>query len=75
MLEDAQYQAREAIVSVDHPVFGQVRMQNAFPKLSATPGAVRWPGPDLGAHTEAVLGEVLGLDEPALAALKSKGVI
>jgi formyl-CoA transferase len=75
MLEDAQYQAREAIVSVDHPVFGQVRMQNAFPKLSATPGAVRWPGPDLGAHTEAVLGAVLGLDEPALAALKSKGVI
>ena len=75
MLEDAQYQAREAIVSVDHPVFGQVRMQNAFPKLSATPGAVRWPGPDLGAHTETVLGEVLGLDEAALAALRSKGVI
>ena len=75
MLEDAQYQAREAIISVAHPVFGQVRMQNAFPKLSATPGAVRWPGPDLGTHTETVLGEVLGLDEAALAALRSKGVI
>jgi formyl-CoA transferase len=55
MLEDPQFAAREAIVSVEHPVFGPVKMQNAFPKLSATPGRVRWPGPTLGQHTEVVL--------------------
>ena len=75
MLEDPQFAAREAIATVDHPVFGKVRMQNVFPKLSETPGEVRWPGPALGEHTEAVLGERLGLDSGKLAALKSAGVI
>src|SRR6202012_1117333 len=56
MLEDAQYAARDSIVTVDHPVFGPIRMQNAFPKLSETPGAVRWPGPTLGEDTAAVRG-------------------
>jgi formyl-CoA transferase len=75
MLEDPQFAARESIVTVDHPVFGQVRMQNAFPKLSETPGEVRWPGPMLGEHTKAVLGQRLGLNSEQLAALKSAGVI
>ena len=75
MLEDPQFAAREAIVAVEHPVFGKVRMQNVFPKLSETPGEVRWPGPTLGEHTAAVLGERLGLPAEKLAALKSAGVI
>jgi formyl-CoA transferase len=75
MLEDAQYQAREAIVEVAHPVFGQVKMQNVFPKLSATPGRVRWPGPALGEHTEAVLREAAGCTPERIAALRTKGVI
>jgi formyl-CoA transferase len=75
MLEDPQYAAREAIVTVEHPVFGPIRMQNAFPKLSETPGAVRWPGPALGEHTEAVLTERLGLSAGKLAELKAAGVV
>ncbi|MFP5449742.1 MAG: CaiB/BaiF CoA transferase family protein [Alphaproteobacteria bacterium] len=75
MIEDPHFVAREAIVSVPHPVFGQVRMQNAFPKLSATPGKVRWPGPDLGAHTEEVLQAVAGLSAEAISGLRARGVI
>ena len=75
MLEDPQFAAREAIVTTEHPVFGPIRMQNVFPKLSETPGEVRWPGPALGEHTDAVLGERLGLSAERLAALKSAGVI
>src|ERR1700733_5378966 len=75
MLEDPQFAAREAIVTVDHPVFGPIRMQNAFPKLSETPGAVRWPGPALGEHTAAVLAEKLGLSAEKLAELKAAGVV
>ncbi|MDZ4321473.1 MAG: CaiB/BaiF CoA-transferase family protein [Phenylobacterium sp.] len=75
MIEDPHFTAREAIVSVPHPVFGQVRMQNAFPKLSATPGKVRWPGPDLGAHTDEVLKDVAGLSVEAIAGLRSRGVV
>ena len=75
MLSDPQYQAREAIVAVDHPVFGPVKMQNAFPRLSATPGSVRWPGPALGEHTDAVLREAAGLSPERIAALRAKGVV
>ncbi len=75
MLEDPQFAAREAIVSVDHPVFGSVRMQNAFPKLSATPGKVRWPGPALGQHTDEVLAARAGCSSQKLAELRAAGVI
>ncbi len=74
MLADPQFQARQAIVEADHPVFGKVKMQNTFPKMSETPGAVRWPGPRLGEHTEQVLG-ALGLTEDALTDLRDKGII
>jgi formyl-CoA transferase len=75
MLEDPQFAAREAFVTVPHEVFGQVRMQNAFPKLSATPGAVRWPGPKLGEHTDAVLAQRCGCTRGRLDALRAAGVI
>jgi formyl-CoA transferase len=75
MLEDPQFAAREDIVALPHPVFGQVRMQNAFPKLSATPGRVRWPGPELGEHTEAVLRSAAGCSSARIAELRAKGVI
>jgi len=75
MLADPQFAARESLVTVEHPVFGPVRMQNAFPKLSATPGAVRWPGPTLGQHTDEVLGERAGCTPDKLAALRASGVI
>jgi formyl-CoA transferase len=75
MLEDPQFRAREAIVTTEHPVFGKVRMQNAFPKLSRTPGAVRWPGPPLGAHTDEVLTARAGCSAERLADLRAAGVI
>ena len=73
MLEDPQFAARQSIVEVDHPVFGKVKMQNAFPKLSETPGSVRWPGPALGEHTREVL-EGLGIDASRLADLAARKV-
>jgi formyl-CoA transferase len=75
MLEDPQFAAREAIVAVDHPVFGPIRMQNAFPKLSATPGRVRWPGPALGEHTDEVLTARAGCSAARLEELRAMGVI
>ncbi|AYV45722.1 formyl-CoA transferase [Caulobacter flavus] len=75
MLADPQFQARESIVSVPHPVFGQVKMQNAFPRLTDTPGGVRWPGPTLGEHTQAVLTQVAGMTAEKVAELKARGVV
>lgn len=50
---DPHYRARDAIVEVDG-----VPMQGLVARLSATPGAIRWPGRPLGADTEAVLAEL-----------------
>ncbi len=42
---DAQYQARDMVLTLPHPAFGTVAMPGIVPALSETPGAVRWPGP------------------------------
>ena len=52
----------------------QVDFPGVVPKLSDTPGRTRWLGPALGAHTEAVLGE-LGFDADTVARLRRDGVI
>ena len=76
MLDDPHFQAREAIIGVAHPRWGEVKMQNVFPKLSATPGSVRRRAPEtIGQDNEAVYGELLGLDADALAALAERGII
>ncbi len=75
MMEDPQFAARNSIVEVNHPVFGPIKMQDAFPRLSATPGRVRWPGPPLGEHTEAVLLERAGCSAQRIDELRKAGVI
>ena len=61
MLEDPHFVARDAIVTVDHPQFGKLRMQNVAPRLSETPGGVRSPSPALGQHNEDVYLRLLGM--------------
>ncbi len=76
MLADAHFAAREAIVEVPHPAFGAVKMQNAFPKLSATPSGVRRPAPhEVGQDNAEVYGRELGLGQEELEALGAAGVI
>jgi len=75
MLADAHFRAREAIVTLLHPELGEFPMQNVVPKLSETPGAVRWVGPDLGEHTEEVLRAVLGFDDATIATLRAARTI
>jgi formyl-CoA transferase len=75
MFTDPHFAARNAIVTVPHPDFGQIPMQNVVPKLSATPGAVRTAGPALGEHNDRVWGELAGLDPAELARLRAAAVI
>lgn len=75
MLEDAHYAARDAIVSMDHPEFGDFKMHNIFPKMSETQGKVRWPGPTLGQHNNEIYAERLGLGEDTLSDYEEKGII
>jgi len=76
MLADPHFAAREAIIKMAHPRWGEVAMQNVFPKLSRTPGKVRSIAPQtVGQHNREVWGDVLGLDAAALADLAARGVI
>ena len=76
MLDDPHFAARGALVDVVSSRWGSVKMPNVTPKLSATPGHIRWAGPDkLGEHTDLVLGELLGLSESAISELRAKGIV
>jgi formyl-CoA transferase len=75
MLEDPHFAAREAIISVMHPQFGKLRMQNAAPKFSATPAGVRAPSPALGEHNDEIYLGMLGLERARYDALKAAKVI
>ena len=75
MLEDPHFAAREAIISLDHPRWGELKMQASFPKMSATPGSVRSIAPQrVGEHNEEVYG-ALGLSAADRAALAAEGAI
>jgi formyl-CoA transferase len=75
MLVDPHFQARDAIVTVPHPDFGELRMQNVAPKLSETPGSVRSPSPALGQHNDEIYLQLLGLSAARYGELKTARVI
>ena len=56
---DPHYAARDAIVDVDG-----VPMQGLIAKLSATPGAIRWPGRRLDADGSAIRADGVGRRRP-----------
>jgi formyl-CoA transferase len=75
MFTDPHFAARNAIVTVTHPDFGELPMQNVTPKLSVTPGTVRSAGPALGEHNDEIWGELVGLGPAELARLRAAAVI
>ena len=75
MLADPHFKAREALIELEHPRWGKLPMQNAFPKLSLTPGSVRRPAPQtVGQDNSEVYGD-LGLEQAELENLRAAGVI
>lgn len=75
MLADPHFAARQAICWVDAAGIGRMPMQQVFPRLSQTPGAIRWSGPELGQHNHDVFTGLLGLTDAELEELRQKGVI
>jgi len=75
MLSDPHFAAREAIVKLKHPDFGDFAMQNVFPRLSESPGSIRHIGPSLGQHNQEIYQALLGLRDDELSSLSSAGVI
>jgi len=75
MLKDPQFAARNAIVTVSHPQFGELKMQNVAPKLSETPGGIRGPSPALGQHNDEIYRGLMAYPAARVEELKTQGVI
>lgn len=73
--EDPHYRERGTIVTVADPDHGDLPMAAPIPHLSRTPGRIRTPGVPLGAHTDEILRDLLGLTPADLAELRADGVI
>ena len=75
MINDQHFKERNAIIDIDHPDFGTIKMQNVAPKLSETPGQVRKVGPNLGEHNDYVFKGILNKTDEELEELQNKGII
>ena len=75
VLGDPHVLARKAIVAVEDAVLGSTRVPAPVPKLSATPGVVRWTGREPGADNKHVFADLLGLDQESIEALRRQNVI
>ena len=74
IVADPHYLARGMILNAELPGGARVKMPGIVPKLSDTPGEVRWQGPALGQHTAGVLAE-LGIAAADIQRMKNQGVV
>jgi crotonobetainyl-CoA:carnitine CoA-transferase CaiB-like acyl-CoA transferase len=74
MVNDEHFKARGLFETVQ--VKGEdLTIPAMVPFLSDTPGRTEWPGPEIGAHNEAVFGGLLGLSRERIAQLQAGGAI
>ena len=74
VFEDEQIKHLQLAVEIQHPRLGKQKVQNLPVTLSRTPGKVVSASPDLGEHTDQVLGE-LGYSKADIEALKRDKVL
>jgi crotonobetainyl-CoA:carnitine CoA-transferase CaiB-like acyl-CoA transferase len=61
---------------VEDPLLGARLLHTGIvPHLPEDPGTIRWPGPAIGAHTDEVMREILGLGPAEVQALRQEGVV
>ena len=73
-MADPHVQARQIVVELPDKDMGTIPMHAVVPRLSASPGALRRPAPELGEHTAEVLGR-LGVDAAAQQDLSRRKII
>ncbi len=74
VFEDEHVRQLQMARPVRHPTRGEIHVQAPPVTLSRTPGAIRWPAPEHGQHTDEILGE-LGYAAAEIAELKQAGAV
>lgn len=73
---DTQFRERGMVREVADPQFSHpVLHAGIVPYVAEAPGEIRWAGPAVGAHTEEVMSELLGLTPAEVEALRQEGAI
>ena len=72
---DKQFLSRGMVREVQDPLFGKVLHAGIVPHVPENPGSIRWAGPPVGAHTDEILRNDLGLDDSEIANLHEEGVV
>jgi len=75
IFKEEQYAARNNIVEVPHHKFGTVSMQGIVPRMSRTPGEVKWAGRPLGSDNEEVFKQILGYSDADYNRLVEQGIV
>lgn len=75
IVQDQQYKARQMLESATLPNGQCVLVPGIVPKLTETPGAIDWLGPELGQHNAEILEGLLGLEKNVIEQLKQKSVV
>ncbi len=75
IVADPHYAARGSIASVDHPTLGTLRMPGVVPRFLGVPQQPIRPAPALGASTDQVLQQLLGMTAAQCQQLRAGGVI
>lgn len=76
LVADKHVQERESLIRVRDDNLGRdILMQNVVPRLSRTPGQIRWPGHEAGQDNEFVYRKVLGMSQEELDELVAQGVV
>ena len=74
IFKDPQYAARGNIERLTSRI-GELAVPGIVPRLSATPGRIRWLGAGVGEHNAEVLRSLLGLEDAEVARLAAAGII
>ncbi len=72
---DPHYRERGTVMEVEDEEFGKMLMAGLMPRLSETPGSVRWLGPALGAHNAEIFAGLLGMSGEETDRLRQQDVI
>ncbi|MFQ5893798.1 MAG: CoA transferase, partial [Nitrospinota bacterium] len=72
---DTHLRARGSVWKLDDPIYGEVVEYGPVPKLSETPGRLKWAGKPVGLDNRSVLARVLGLSLEEIRTLEAQGII
>lgn len=76
IFDDPHIWARENLINVYDEELGQeITVQNVIPRMSKSPGSIKWNGGEIGSHNDEIYLDLLKLPVEEYHLLKTKGVI